>query len=500
MVNNLKLKLTLSAIDRLSGPLRRINAQVRSLSSPATRVGRDLANVTRKAARLTGTLAAMGTVAAGIGALFVKNELLGTAAQFEKFNAKLKTIEGSAAKAEKSMDWISEFATKTPFEFDEVTDSFIKLRNYGFDPTNGLLKTLGDTAAAMGKPLDQAVEAIAEAVMGENERLKEFGIKASVNSKKHKIEYTYVDNGKTITESVDSRNKMMIQSTLEAIFNSRYAGSMALMAKTWDGMMSNVSDQWTRFKLKIMEAGLFDWMKGRLANLLAIIDRMAADGSLERWAGNVGKKLQRGFEMGWAAGKKIYEVLNKLADSVGGFGNLAKISLGVVAAIMTGPLLLAVAQLTQSIIWLFAAFSANPMLAGIMAIAAGLVYVIKNWDDVVGGFRVGIDAIVSWFSEKFAAAINTVKTTIKALGDGFRGIVNGLNPFGSSEKLFAAPLPSAPSYAPGFANRVNMHSLPKPADGKLVVEIQGAPVAVKSLQANSGQIDVKNPRAGVHFP
>ncbi|WP_026601690.1 phage tail tape measure protein [Methylomonas sp. 11b] len=39
----------------------------------------------------------------------------------------------------------------------------------------------------------------------------------------------------------------------------------------------------------------------------------------------------------------------------------------------------------------------------------------------------------------------------------------------------------------------------KPADGKLVVEIQGAPVKVKSLQANSGQIDVKNTRAGAHF-
>ena len=98
-----------------------------------------------------------------------------TAQSFEKYQTILKTTEGSAQAAEKSMQWISEFAVKTPYELDETTDAFVRLRAYGLDPTNGLLQTLGDTSAAMGKPLMQAVEAIADAITGENERLKKFG-------------------------------------------------------------------------------------------------------------------------------------------------------------------------------------------------------------------------------------------------------------------------------------------------------------------------------------
>ncbi|MDQ7061559.1 MAG: tape measure protein [Sulfurimonas sp.] len=74
-----------------------------------------------------------------------------TAASFEKFNATLKTIEGSAYKAEQSMKWIEDFASVTPFNIEKVTSSFISLRAYGLDPTEGLLRTLGDTGAAMVK-------------------------------------------------------------------------------------------------------------------------------------------------------------------------------------------------------------------------------------------------------------------------------------------------------------------------------------------------------------
>lgn len=88
------------------------------------------------------------------------------------------------------MAWIGDFAATTPYDLAQVTESFIQLKAYGLDPVqNGLLRTLGDTSAAMGKPIEQAVEAIADAVTGENERLKEFGIKARVEG--DEIVYAY---------------------------------------------------------------------------------------------------------------------------------------------------------------------------------------------------------------------------------------------------------------------------------------------------------------------
>jgi|GEM_PF-6335696 len=182
-----------------------------------------------------------------------------TASQFEKFNTVLKTIEGSSAKANQSMDWISEFTKSTPYELANVTDSFVKLKAYGIDPTDGTLRTLGDTASAMGKSLNQAVEAMADAVTGENERLKEFGIKASKSA--DEITYNWTSaSGKAKTITIEN-NSAIIQSTLEAIFNSKYEDAMDMQSKTLEGMLSNISDSYTIFQNNVMNEGLYDYIK-----------------------------------------------------------------------------------------------------------------------------------------------------------------------------------------------------------------------------------------------
>ncbi|BAF69590.1 tape measure protein [Nitratiruptor sp. SB155-2] len=183
----------------------------------------------------------------------------GTAMEFEKFNAVLKTIEGSSQKAEKSMQWIVHFTKTTPYQLAETTEAFVKLRAYGLEPTKGLLKSLGDTAAAMGKPLDQAVEAIADAVNGEFERLKEFGIKAY--NQGSKVAFQWADASGKVKHIVIDNNQEIIQSTLETIWNSKYEGAMNERANTLEGILSNIADNWTILKKNVMDAGLFNYIK-----------------------------------------------------------------------------------------------------------------------------------------------------------------------------------------------------------------------------------------------
>lgn len=182
-----------------------------------------------------------------------------TAMQFEKFSTVLKTIEGSAKKADSSMAWITDFTKRTPYELSKVTDSFVKLKAYGIDPTGGTLRVLGDTASAMGKDLGQAVEAMADAVTGENERLKEFGIKASKTG--DLITYKWTSASGEAKEAIVENNSQIIQSTLEAIFNSKYAGAMDAQSRTLEGMLSNINDSYTIFQKNVMDAGLFDYIK-----------------------------------------------------------------------------------------------------------------------------------------------------------------------------------------------------------------------------------------------
>lgn len=281
--------------------------------------------------------AAVGLAATGY---FFKRFFLDVAADFEDFQTVLETTEGSSAGAQRAMKWVSDFATRTPYELAEVTEAYVKLRAYGLDPTNGLLKSLGDTAAAMKKPVLQAVEAIADAVTGENERLKEFGIKGSKQG--GKITYAYTDSaGNQKSATVDAANRKLIESTLTAIFNDKYAGAMDKLSRTWRGMLSNLSDQWARFTNTAMNAGLFDYMKNKLSGLLATLDRMAANGQLQAWAEKTGAALKAVAENTWAFFQGVAAIMGRLAEFVGGWKNLGII----LVALKLAPLVFTLGQL-----------------------------------------------------------------------------------------------------------------------------------------------------------
>lgn len=163
----------------------------------------------------------------------------------------LTVFEGSSQKAAKSLEWVETFAKETPYAFEEVKDAFVKLKAYGIDPIDGTLETLGDTASALGKSIIDAVEAMADAVTGENERLKEFGITASKMG--DKIEYSWTNASGVTSKKVIDNNKRLIQSTLEAIFNEKYKGLMKERSKGWDAATSNMQASWNKLAGRVSE-------------------------------------------------------------------------------------------------------------------------------------------------------------------------------------------------------------------------------------------------------
>lgn len=238
-----------------------------------------------------------------------------TAGKFEQFNTILEVTEGNAEKAKQSFDWVKKFAVDTPSNLDEAMEAFVKLRAYGLDPTNGLLKTLGDTGAAMSKPVMQAVEAIADAVTGENERLKEFGIKGSVVKGTNIIEYAYTDKlGKQQVAKVNKNNRKEIEETLTRIFDEKYAGAMEKQSKTLLGIWSKLGDHWTNFQMMIMQTGAFDWIKNKLQSVLAQLDKMSANGELKKWAEDIGSIIQEVFQGFWAFGEKVFVAVKWVAE------------------------------------------------------------------------------------------------------------------------------------------------------------------------------------------
>lgn len=320
----------------LSASLRKVGVDTRRLGSEQDLLGRKSERLSRRMERLAakrrktwagamgGNLASVTTVL-GLGGLGRGlGGFVATAAQMETLETTLRTVEGSSAKAKQSMEWIDSFAATTPFQIDQVAESFVRLRAYGMDPTDGLLRTLGDAASAMGKDMMQGVEAMADAVTGENERLKEFaGIKARKSGDRFVYEY---GGGKVATAAANDRAE--IQRVLARIMDEQGSGAMADQMNTFSGMVSNLGDQWFRFQLKVMESGPFDVLKDRLRGVLDRINAMSESGELQKLADRVGGAFVSAFEVFeqdvWPVLRDdVWPALRDIGSAVGGIAKAA---------------------------------------------------------------------------------------------------------------------------------------------------------------------------------
>lgn len=430
----------LSIIDRVTQPLRRLERQLRPFKRAMTDLGNGASGLQRA---LSGVVAPLGAIfgAAGLGSIgAVGAKVVTASAEFERFQTILETLEGSSAKAQASMDWVTDFAAKTPYELAGVTDAFVKLKAYGIDPQTGALRSAGDAAAAMGKPLEQAVEALADAMTGENERLKEFGIRAEAAG--DKIVYRWQENGKAMVATANKNSREQIQATIQGIWNNRYAGAMDKLSTTWDGMWSNLQDTIGKVFNMVGQAGIFDVLKADLSSLLTTIQRMEQDGSLQAFAKAVSDELVgawkelRGWMLSidwpqlWKDIKGFASGVRELVSSLGGLKTIA-IAIGVIfgvqvlASLVTvGGALWGIGGTALKVIGILGGFSkamlvgskaigllvnfaimlgpVGLVIAAVVAVIAGLAYVIyDSWDEIVAYFTGKFDAVVAAFDEGF---------------------------------------------------------------------------------------------------
>jgi hypothetical protein len=188
---------------------------------------------------IAGTALKLGGVLGGISFAGVAAGIFKTTAQMEKLKASLKTVTGSTENANLAFEGILDFTKSTPFQLEETTSAFIKLKALGLEPSERALRSYGNTASAMGKSLDQMIEAVADATTGEFERLKEFGIKAS--SQGDNVAFTF--QGVTTTVR---KNATEIEEYLTKIGETQFAGAMEEQMNTLTGVMSNLQDTVTQ--------------------------------------------------------------------------------------------------------------------------------------------------------------------------------------------------------------------------------------------------------------
>lgn len=221
-------------------------ARVRLALEGQGEVVRGLAQVQ---AGFTGMRTAMASLAGGLSLGAAVSQLVQVQREMDVLNASMVTVTGSSRAAELNMQWIKRFAAQTPYQLNEVTGAFVKMKALGLDASEAALRSYGNTASAMGKDLNQFIEAVADAATGEFERLKEFGIKAKKEG--DSVAFTF--------QGVTTRlrnNAADITGYLKAIGDGQFAGAMERRMDSLDGKISNLADSWDELARTVNEAGV----------------------------------------------------------------------------------------------------------------------------------------------------------------------------------------------------------------------------------------------------
>lgn len=306
----------------------------------------------------------------------IANGIAQTGMQFENLKTTLSNALGGAAEGAAAMQIIRETANEVKLSIDEVGNGFNKLINRGLKPTKEEFIQLTDVAKSQGKEVDQYVEAVLDAMTGENKRLKEFGVKAKDAG--DKVIFTF----KGVSTEV-KKNEQDIYNYLVALGKvPGVAGMSAKAADTFSGKLANIQSKIDGIKIAIFE---------RIGEALKpVLDVVA----------NVLEGFQKWAEKNPELASGLTLIVMAITGLTGAFLVLVPIIAGVMA--LGAPFLLTI---------------------GAIALAIGaLVFVLWDlWNGLMTGESY-IFAIIDGFLEWIGVGI-TVQEIISAISEGFQMMV-----------------------------------------------------------------------------
>jgi len=133
-----------SKLDALERSLSPINKKVRKMDKEFDKVDKSINRASGSFGKFKGLLA--GAITVGGITAFTKS-VVEASSRAEDLKTTLETVTGSAKAGDEAFKFINDFATRTPFDIETLTETFIKLQAAGIEPTEELLTTFGDMAS-----------------------------------------------------------------------------------------------------------------------------------------------------------------------------------------------------------------------------------------------------------------------------------------------------------------------------------------------------------------
>ncbi|MGB0732114.1 MAG: tape measure protein [Pontibacterium sp.] len=276
--------------ERANNRARRLSGGLGAIPNAARQAGASISGLTGRIAALAG---------AYVGITSVKNGLLGLlniGGRFETLRVQINSLMGSIDEGERAVEWIKDFAKNTPLDLEGVTAGFVKLKAFGIDPMQGAYQALVDQTSKLGfsqDKLDGIITAVGQA--WSKQKLQQEEVLQLAERGVPVWDLLSKATGKSVVElqklSSAGRLGRAEIALLVQEMGRNSQGAAAAQMNTWNGLISQMRNAWIEFALDINKSGFFDYAKQQLNDVLNIIKRMTADGSLERYARNISNNL-----------------------------------------------------------------------------------------------------------------------------------------------------------------------------------------------------------------
>lgn len=266
---------------------------------------------------------------------------------------------------------LRENANATPFETGEVIAAgsrAVSIANGDTKEAMSLVQLAEDMAAASGgtKTISDAIEALADAKMGETERLKEFGFKVSA-------------------EEFEQKGFQGVSNDLQSFFG----GAAEKLATTGSGLISTIKG---KLKSNIADMGLkiVDKLKPALSGIITLIDTAAP--AFEAFGTGLAEKIGSGIEAITAFIPKLTSGFKAIQPTLSSFGASMMGTLQQVSAAVM-PAVSSIMQTVQTVL--------PAILPVIQTVVNTIGQVISAAAPVIAGLVQGIGTVISTLAPVF---------------------------------------------------------------------------------------------------
>ena len=293
-----------------------------------------LGSVQRGLANLRSALFSVQSAIIGIGGGVAIRALVRTGSEVENLGLRFNFLFGNVKEGTKAFDNLIGFAARVPFSLEEISSASGNLAVVAKDADDltRILKITGNVAAVTGLDFRQTAEQIQRSFAGgiaAADVFRERGVRALLGFKA----------GATITAEATIK-------AFEDTFgeNGRFGKATEVLATTFTGTLSMLSDKLFKFQLDTNRAGFFDFFK----NALVVINKGIEDNAkaMSNFSQAVGEGLVNFIKQALLGGAALLDILRPIFQAVAvGIGGLLDVvknlppgvrELGIVGFLMLG--------------------------------------------------------------------------------------------------------------------------------------------------------------------